>query len=167
LNNSRPHLLQHVILVIALPALAACAALSRPAATPAPTPEPTATPLPLPPLPAGLKPASLAQPYFQTPEYGLQIFSWWDFQNGLRDLDVIKGMGFTWVKQIFAWRDIEQIEKGHYDWFRPDLIVGMIQEHHLKLIARLDRQPFWAQADGGATPLASAPPKNYQDYGDF
>ncbi len=131
------------------------------------TPPPTPTPIPLPPLPDGIKPPSLDQPYFQTPEYGIQIFAFWNFQNGLRDLDIIKGMGFTWVKQIFAWRDIEQIEKGHYDWFRPDLVIGMVQEHHLKLLARLAYQPYWAQADGGVKPLASAPPGNYQDFGDF
>lgn len=104
---------------------------------------------------------------FKTPEYGIQVFSWWNLENGLRDLDKVNDMGFGWVKQIFAWRDLEQIEKGHYDWYRSDLIIGMIEEHNLKLLVRLDHQPFWAQEDGGAVPLPSAPPKNYQDFGDF
>ncbi len=145
--------------------LAACVSPAPLGATPTPSPQPpTPTPLPLPP---GIYHPTLADPYFKTPEYGIQVFSWWKFEVGTRDLDLVKDLGFGWVKQGFAWRDMEQIEKGHYDWFRPDLIVGMIQEHHLKLLARLDHQPFWAQADGGAVPLASAPPKNYQDFGDF
>ena len=148
--------------------LAACLGGTSPVGTPTPFPEPTATPIPLPPLPTGIAQPSLESPYFQTPEYGIQIFAWWNFENGLRDLDLIqKDLGFGWVKQIFAWRDMEQIEKGHYDWFRPDLIIGMVEEHDLKLIVRLDHQPFWAQEDSGAVPLASAPPKNYQDFGDF
>lgn len=148
--------------LLLLPLLIACVA-----ATPSPTstgvPLNTPTPLPLPPRPPGLQPPAR----FNTPDYGIQIFTWWNLENGLRDLDLIQGMGFTWVKQIFAWRDIEQIEKGSYDWYRPDLIVGLIAEKNLKLIVRLDHQPFWAQADDGATPLPSAPPKNYQDFGDF
>jgi polysaccharide biosynthesis protein PslG len=154
-----------LILAGMLMVLVGCVA--APTEPPTPTPEPTSTPIPLPPLPEGIKAPSLDQPFFQSPDYGIQIFSWWDFQNGLRDLDVIKGMGFTWVKQIFAWRDIEAIEKGHYDWFRPDLIIGMVNEHNLKLLARLDYQPFWSQADGGAVDLPSAPPGDYNDFGDF
>ncbi len=120
------------------------------------------TPLPLPAIPR-----NLPQLHFESPEYGIQIFTWWHLDVGVRDMDLVKDMGFGWVKQIFAWRDIEQIEKGHYDWYRPDLIVDAAQGRNLKLLVRLDHQPFWAQADGGAVPLASAPPKEYQDFGDF
>jgi polysaccharide biosynthesis protein PslG len=155
------HLVSFLCLV-----LTACLGVASPVAEPTPPP-PTATPIPLPALPPGAGQPSSADPHIDSPEYGLQIFSWWNFENGLRDLDVINGMGFGWVKQIFAWRDIEQIEKGHYDWFRPDLIVGMIEEKNLNLLVRIDHQPFWTQADGGAVPLPSAPPANYADFGDF
>lgn len=147
--------------------LAACLGRTTPTPAPTPVPEPTSTPIPLPPLPEGIYHPTLSDPYFKTPEYGVQIFTWWDLENGTRDLDLVRDMGFGWVKQIFAWRDMEQIEKGHYDWYRPDLIVGMVEEHGLKLLARIDHQPFWAQEDGGATPLSSAPPKDDQDFGDF
>ncbi|MEK7324922.1 MAG: hypothetical protein AAB217_06655 [Chloroflexota bacterium] len=133
--------------------------------TPTPTVLPTvaaATPLPLP----AILP-DLPKLRFESPEYGIQIFTWWKLDVGARDMDLVKDMGFGWVKQIFAWRDIEQIEKGHYDWYRPDLIVDAVQGRNLKLLVRLDHQPFWAQEDGGAEPLPSAPPKNYQDFGDF
>jgi len=130
--------------------------------TPTPTVTPAATPIPLPPIPP-----HPPLPKFNTPEYAIQAFLWWDFKVSVRDLDLIKDMGFKWVKQIFAWRDVEGIEKGKYDWFRPDTVVQMIEERGLKLLARIDHQPFWAQEDDGAVPLASAPPKNYQDFGDF
>lgn len=133
--------------------------------TPTPTVLPTVaatTSLSLPPVPPNLPTLR-----FESPEYGIQIFTWWKLDVGARDMDLVKDMGFGWVKQIFAWRDIEQIEKGHYDWYRPDLIVDAVQGRNLKLLVRLDHQPFWAQEDGGAVPLASAPPKNYQDFSDF
>jgi polysaccharide biosynthesis protein PslG len=145
--------------------LTAC--MGTPTPAPTPTPLPTATPLPLPELPTGIQPPTLENPFFKSPDYGIQIFTWWNLEYGLRDLDVVNDMNFGWVKQIFAWRDIEQINQGSYDWFRSDLIVGMVEEHDLKLLARLDHQPFWSQADGGAEPLPSAPPGDYQDFGDF
>ncbi len=155
------------VAALLLPIFAACLGRTTPTASPTALPGPTRTPVPLPPLPEGIVRPTLANPYFQTPEYGVQIFTWWNLENGTRDLDLVREMEFGWVKQIFAWRDMEQIEKGHYDWYRPDLIVGMVEEHGLKLLARIDHQPFWAQADGGAAPVPSAPPKNYQDFGDF
>ncbi len=130
--------------------------------TPAVLPTVAATPLPLP-----ATPSDLPTLRFESPEYGIQVFTWWKLDVGARDMDLVRDMGFGWVKQIFAWRDIEQIEKGHYDWYRPDLIVDAVHGRNLKLLVRLDHQPFWAQEDGGAEPLPSAPPKNYQDFGDF
>lgn len=154
-----------ILLVLAVPVLIAGDRLGPPPPAPAPTAAPTPTAIPLPSL-AGISIPSQRK-YFQTPEYGIQVFMWWKLEVGERDLGLVEDMGFQWVKQIFAWRDMEQIMKGRYDWFRPDLIVDMAERHRLKLLARLDHQPFWAQADGGRTPLPSAPPKNYQDFGDF
>ena len=155
-----------VFAALAVPLLAGG---ERPGAIPAFTPTPTVlptvaatTPLPLPPVSPDLPTLR-----FESPEYGIQVFTWWKLDVGARDMDLVKDMGFGWVKQIFAWRDIEQIEKGHYDWYRPDLIVDAVHGRNLKLLVRLDHQPFWAQEDGGAVPLASAPPKNYQDFTDF
>jgi hypothetical protein len=137
----------------------------RQGAIPPPTPTvtvaPTATPIPLPPIPPHPPVRK-----FNTPEYGIQVFGWWRLDIGARDMDLVNDMGFGWVKQAFAWRDIEQ-GKGSYDWFRSDTIVDAVEGRNLKLLVRLDHQPFWAQADGGATPLSSAPPGNYQDFGDF
>jgi len=98
-----------------------------------------------------------------SPEYGMQAFLWWRAETAHRDLGLIRDAGFTWVKQSFAWRDIEGTAKGHFDWSRADRIVQQVNEFGLDLIARVDRQPQWA---GGGYPQ-NGPPNNYQDYADF
>jgi len=114
-------------------------------------------PTPLPPTP-GPKPLRM-----NSPEYGMQAFLWWRSETAHRDLGLIRDAGFTWVKQSFAWRDIEGAGKGHFDWSRADRIVQQVNEFGLDLIARVDRQPQWA---GGGYPQ-NGPPNNYQDYADF
>lgn len=108
-----------------------------------------------------------APPRMASPDYGVQVFLWWKPEIAGRDLRLVNQMGFRWVKQGFAWRDLEGVAKGAYDWGRSDYFVDIINKSGLKLLARLDRQPFWSQADGGAIPLDSAPPANPQDFGDF
>lgn len=103
---------------------------------------------------------------FPSPAYGIHAFLWWKTDIALRDLGLVKDMGFTWVKQKFPWRDIEGIEKGKYDWYRPDYIVDETEKAGLKLIVRLDRQPFWSE------PLdnqwqENGPPGDPADFGDF
>jgi len=103
---------------------------------------------------------------FPSPDYGVHASLWWKPDIALRDLGLIKAMGFTWVKQKFPWREIEGIEKGQFDWYRPDFIVDEAEKAGLKLIVRLDRQPFWSE------PLDNqwqdnGPPGDPGDFGDF
>ena len=114
-------------------------------------------PSPIPPVP-GPKPLRM-----NSPEYGMQAFLWWRSETAHRDLGLIRDAGFTWVKQSFAWREIEGAAKGHFDWSRADRVVQQVNEFGLDLIARVDRQPQWA---GGGYPQ-NGPPNNYQDYADF
>jgi len=123
---------------------------SATAVTPTPVPTPTSWPR------ARLK----------SPEYGIQMFAWWKPEIAGRDLNLIRDMGFTWVKQSFAWRDIEGLGKGQYAWKVADDLVRRATKRGLKIIARIDRQPFWAQAPG-TEPLENAPPANLQDFADF
>jgi len=119
-------------------------------------PTPTA-----PPTPTSWPRARLA-----SPEYGIQAFLYWDWESADRALVLIQNMGFTWVKQAVAWRDVEGLEKGKYDWTRTDRMVRAVRHTQLNLILRIDHQPFWAQAPD-TEPLENAPPKNLQDFGDF
>lgn len=103
---------------------------------------------------------------FNSPDYGVHAFLWWRPNIAERDLTLIEGMGFDWVKQAFAWRDIESIEKGKYDWWRPDQIVDAVEQMGLKLLVRIDRQPFWAQ-EPNSDPKENTPPADLADFGDF
>ena len=98
-----------------------------------------------------------------SPEYGMQAFLWWRSEVADRDLQLIQDAGFGWVKQIFAWREIEGAAKGAFDWERPDRIVDQVQGYGLNVLVRLDSQPQWA---GGKYP-ENGPPDNMQDFADF
>jgi hypothetical protein len=88
---------------------------------------------------------------------------YWRPEVADRDLELITDAGFTWVKQEFAWREIEGGEKGGFNWDNTDRMMGQIEAHNLKLLARVGVQPAWA---GGDYPEIG-PPDNYQDFGDF
>jgi len=134
-----------IALVLVL--LAACVP-ARPTPTPAPTP------------------TSWPRTRLASPEYGIQAFLYWNWEAADRALLLIQDMGFKWVKQAVAWRDVEGLEKGQYDWVRTDRMVKAVRRSKLNLILRIDHQPFWAQAPG-SEPLENAPPVNLQDFGDF
>jgi hypothetical protein len=82
-----------------------------------------------------------------------------------RDASLVKEMGFGWLKQQFAWRDISNV-RGDYAWDRTDRIVEIAEQLELKLLVRLDHQPQWAQADS-STLVNNAPPADLADFGDF
>ena len=128
-----------------------------PSATPTEAPTPTRTP-----SPTGETPSHT----FDSPEYGVQAFMFWKPDIAQRDLRLIKEMGFGWVKQGFAWRDIEPFEGAEPDWWKPDQVVDQVEAAGLKLLVRLDRQPFWSQEEE-YPPLENAPPADLQDFGRF
>ena len=136
---------------------AACLATPNPTAAPPPTP-PAATPAPrLYPLP----------PRLRSPEYGMHVFLWWTYEGKTADNDVrlVRDMGFGWLKQKFAWRDIE-LAKGAFDWHRSDGIVQLAEHYQMKLLVRLDFQPQWAQADPTVW-IDNGPPARVDDFGDY
>lgn len=106
------------------------------------------------------------QQLFDSPEYGIHAFMWWKPDLVEEDLALVDEMGFGWVKQKFPWREIEGIEKGKYDWYRPDHIVDKAEIAGINLIIRLDRQPFWSEPEDNLW-HENQPPGDYQDYGDF
>lgn len=133
-----------------------------PQAQPTPLPEdfePTATPPPLPPKKSA---------HLNSPEYSVQAFMWYRPEIADRDMDQIKDMGFGWVKQQFAWRDIEGAAKGAFDWSRSDEIIYRANVKGLDVLARMDNAPDWA-APGCYDPSQASmgPAKNLQDWTDF
>jgi polysaccharide biosynthesis protein PslG len=106
--------------------------------------------------------------FFDSPEYGIHLSQWWQLEALDRDLDLTREMGFGWVKQKFAWRDIEGQVKGEYDWYRPDYIVNAVEHAGLKLVVRIDRQPLWSVATlPGPEITENQPPVDLQDFADF
>ena len=92
-----------------------------------------------------------------SPDYGIQAFLWWQPEIADRDLGLIRDAGFTWVKQWFAWSDIEGKGKGQYDWSIADRVVAQVEQYGLKLIVRVDHAPTWA----------GQPPANIGNFSDF
>ena len=135
---------------------------SSPAApkSPAPTtliPTPAANPIP------PVKPIKM-----NSPEYGAQAFLWWRPETADRDLGLMRDAGFTWVKQQFAWRDIEGAKKGTFNWENADRAVQLANSFGIDILARLDNAPDWA-APGcfDTSKKQMGPAKNTQDWLDF
>lgn len=111
--------------------------------TPVATPSPTATSNHAP-------PAVMA-----SPDFGANAFLWWREEIADRDLQLMEQAGFRWVRQSFAWEDIQPTSDG-YVWDRADRVVGQVNARGFSLLARLGMDPdatgFWA----GHPPAANA-----------
>jgi hypothetical protein len=98
-----------------------------------------------------------------SPEYGLSAFLYDQPGTTSRDLAKVQGLGFSWVKLLFRWIDIEPGYKGDFRWTEADRVVQAANAAGLKIVARLDFQPGWVRANY----VRNGPPDNHQDYGDF
>ncbi len=127
-------------IIIVIVALAGCAT-SPP---PTPTAVPTNTPIPF--YDGPLDPEPITGPQFESLTYGIQAFLWWNPDARTFDLEMIRQMNFTHVKQILSWSDIEP-EPGVFDWSRADEVVAEVAHRQLSLVARVDHAPQWAVVD--------------------
>ncbi len=125
--------------------LAGCALL----AVPTPIAAPTATPVPT--YNGPLAPEPIAEPRFESLTYGIQAFLWWSPDARTFDLEMIRLMNFTHVKQIFAWGDI-QPQPDMWDWSRADEVVAEVLYRGRQLVARVDHPPDWAIVDPATRP---------------
>lgn len=94
-----------------------------------------------------------------------------------RQMYMIADAGFHWIRQEFAWADIEIAAKGDFvdrrndprgvdAWTKYDNIVDLAQKYNVQVVARLTSPPAWTRQDGTARG-AFAPPDNLADYADF
>ncbi len=82
------------------------------------------------------------------------------------ELDRIAAAGFTWVRQVFLWAEIEP-QPGEFDWSAYDGLVGAVAAHPaLELVAVLDGTPDWAR-HRLAPDHPFAPPASVSAYGAF
>ncbi|HLI27411.1 MAG TPA: cellulase family glycosylhydrolase, partial [Chloroflexota bacterium] len=98
-----------------------------------------------------------------SPDYGISVFLWGEPDATARTLQLVKDLGFTWIRQMFQWRDIEGVDKGVFDWSEADRIVQAANAQGLKIIARFDYSPEWSQTK----PAPNGPPDDMNDFGDF
>ncbi|MCA9969573.1 MAG: hypothetical protein KC425_05115 [Anaerolineales bacterium] len=120
------------------------------------------------PLPTALMGEEAVRPLFPSPAYGMHTSIWWKPDVAQRDVNLVTEMGFGWVKQKFPWREIEGIEKGSFDWYRPDLIVDLVEAAGLQLVVRLDQNPLWAVRALPDEQIGdNQPPVDYADFGDY
>jgi O-antigen ligase len=97
----------------------------------------------------------------------------------VRTLDMARDAGFKWVRQGFAWNDIEVHGKGDYtdtrnpgppvdSWAKYDFIVDQLVAHGMQIMARLDSPPLWARMEGdNVQTFHKGPPRDNNDFGDF
>ena len=100
-----------------------------------------------------------------------------DWEKVERGMALLEESGFTYIRQVFPWEDIERPLKGRYwndllqesSWKKYDRLVALAKKHNLTIIARLERPPYWAYpnhqppGNGGQ----QGPPERLEDYGDF
>jgi len=85
--------------------------------------------------------------------------------------------GFRFIRQQFAWEDIEihakddfidrrNVAEGVDAWAKYDNIVALANQYDIEVIARLDNPPSWSRTMTDTIGTHS-PPDDYGDYGDF
>jgi hypothetical protein len=145
---------------------------NTPTNTPQPTPTPTATPTftPLPPT-ATPRPAATRAPQTQSfPSapgffgYGIQAHM---VDNGQapKVMEMIRGMGFGWVKQQVEWFRHEP-SKGQYAWGSLDEIADVAAANGIKVLYSVVKAPRWARPANSDFSV-EGPPANPQDFADF
>ncbi|MFN8451369.1 MAG: cellulase family glycosylhydrolase [Anaerolineae bacterium] len=109
---------------------------------------------------------AVTAPPFTSLTYGIQAFLWWDHGFAGRDMDWIKLMVFSHVKQTFAWEDI-QPQRDVWSIDRADSLLNELEQRGLKVIARLSQTPEWARPSHPNGDFIDAPPDNLADFATF
>ena len=87
--------------------------------------------------------SALTHHRFDSLSYGIHAFLWWSAPQREWDLENVRMMNFHYVKQSFAWSDI-QPEPEMFDWVLADAVVNEVQYRRRGLVARIDSPPDWA-----------------------
>lgn len=94
-----------------------------------------------------------------------------EFWKKEKTMQLINQAGVKWIKQVFAWNEIE-FRKGYFTddknkkpgWQKFDEIVDLATKYNIKIVARIDQTPAWANPAGGQP---GGRPANLKDYSDF
>lgn len=111
----------------------------------------------------------------QVNPYGINAFLQQEVELSKREQQVqlIADAGFHWIRQEFAWEDIEIHGRGDFEdrrneparsaWEKYDNIVDLAEQYGIEIQARLSNPPDWSRADGNARGTF-APPDDIQDF---
>lgn len=111
--------------------------------------------------------SAIVNPPFPSLSYGIQAFLWWDGNDAGLHLDWVQLLGFRYVKQTFAWEDIEP-HPGEWHFERADAILAQADQRQIKMVVRLSDTPVWAYPSlKGKTGFLDAPADNVADWGNF
>lgn len=109
---------------------------------------------------------AIVNPAFPSLTYSIQAFLWWDGGEVGQNLDRITMMGFTHVKQTFAWLDLEPTQ-GEWHFEQSDRILAETERRGLKVIARLGEVPDWAQGEILGDDVHDTPPADLDTWGNY
>ncbi|MDX1524068.1 MAG: hypothetical protein R3264_20735, partial [Anaerolineae bacterium] len=110
--------------------------------------------------------------------YGVNTFLQNEVEPAKREraMRMISEAGIKWIRQEFAWEDIEIHGKDDFEdrrhepyksaWEKYDQIVDLAEKYDVKIMARLSNPPAWTRAMTN-TVGTFAPPDDLTDYGDF
>ena len=123
--------------------------------------------VPVEPTPSAVKytPTVNLDQMMSSPDYGMQVFLYWQEEVADRDLSLVNDAGFRWVKQEIPWREVEGHAKGTWQWGSPDRIMDQIDSYGLNVIVRLGSQPEWASSSVIFPEVG--PPDDLQDFYDY
>ncbi len=66
----------------------------------------------------------------------------------LRNLDLLRDLGFAWAQVFIPWADVEPEENGPRRWETVDDLIKTARRYNVHLLARVDRPPAWAREPG-------------------
>lgn len=112
--------------------------------------------------------ASVREHPFESLTYGIQAFLWWDGGEVGFTLDWVETIGFSHIKQTFAWADMEPFQ-GVWDFSMADKVVDAVTARELQLIARLGEPPQWAQVTQGdaVSDITDTQPRNLSTWANY
>ena len=83
------------------------------------------------------------------------------------NLDWVRLMRFTYVKQTVAWRDIQSEAGGPFDFSRVGALLDEIEARDLEMVARLGGTPDWAMRGASDPSAHDTPPEDVTLFGAY
>lgn len=104
---------------------------------------------------------------FPSLTYSVQTFLWWDDGYTGLTLDHVQMMGFSHIKQNFAWRDLEPAP-GQWDFSNVERFMAEAQRRNIRVIGRLGQVPDWAAGIAQASSYRTdTPPASLADWASY